>query len=231
MLSSNCLCTKQGLEINLTVARFRGNIHIWYNTIFIRTVTAANINFSLAWVRLLMEGGFNLIMTNTWKCKCQKIVAQKTGLQRLHFRVIEIRSSKKLPHCSRKRPKRVSARIPLVIVTTPTSKFTNACTYHSRTATIQGVARIDPLQWAWRNVWSHLGVQCMDILYRPNVQCACSSFAVNQNEWNTRNHCMLGGANWIHYLSSLPAWILKFRFHIQFSKHTAFGAPPTDHAN
>ena len=93
----------------------------------------ATINFSLAWVRLLIEGGsysraafinFGPILDGV----IHKNSSAEDLFMRTTLRVIKVRSSKKLPRCSRIKPRLFSAmvwpqtskRVPLAIVTTPT---------------------------------------------------------------------------------------------------------------
>ena len=75
-------------------------------TVFIRIVAAATINFSLAWVRLLIEGGsysraafinFGPILDGIIHKNCNT----EGWFSKTALRVIEILSSKKLPCCSK----------------------------------------------------------------------------------------------------------------------------------
>ena len=85
-------------------------------TVFIRIVAAATINFSLGWVQLLIESGlysrvayikFGPILDGViHKNRSTECWFMKTAL-----RVIEIRSSKKLSHCSRIKPRLSSAMV------------------------------------------------------------------------------------------------------------------------
>ena len=102
-------------------------------TVFIRIVAAATINFSLAWVRLLIEGGsysraafinFGPIPHSVIRKNC----STEDWFMKTSLRVIDVRSSKKLPCCNRTEPKlssafvlpQMSEHIPLAITTTLT---------------------------------------------------------------------------------------------------------------
>ena len=102
-------------------------------TVFIQIVAAATINFSLAWVRLLIEGSsysrvafinFGPILDGVFHKNC----STEGWFMKTVLRVIEIRLSKKLPRCSKTKPRpssvmvlpRTSERALLAIVTTPT---------------------------------------------------------------------------------------------------------------
>ena len=82
----------------------------YLGTVFIRIVAAATINFSLAWVRLLIEGGsysraafinFGPILDDVIHKNC----STEGWFSKTALRVIEIRSSKKLPRCSKTKPR------------------------------------------------------------------------------------------------------------------------------
>ena len=77
------------------------------NTVFIRMVAAATINFSLAWVRLQTEGGsysrvafinFGPILDGVIHKNC-------SWFSKIALWIIEIWSSKKLPCCSKTNPR------------------------------------------------------------------------------------------------------------------------------
>ena len=78
-------------------------------TVFIRIVAVATINFSLAWVRLLIEGGsYSRVAFIYFRPILDGIVHEdystedwfaKTALEE-----IDIRPSKKLPRCNRTKP-------------------------------------------------------------------------------------------------------------------------------
>ena len=119
-------------------------------TVFIQIVAMATINFSLAWVQLLIEGGscskaafinFGSIPHSV----LHKIGSTEDCFMKTSLQVIDVRSSKKFPCCNRTKPRlssafvlpRTSERVPLAIVTTPTWS-----TSHMRAATIRGGASI-----------------------------------------------------------------------------------------
>ena len=102
-------------------------------TVFIRIVAAATINFSLDWVRLLIEGGsysraafinFGPMLSGV----VHKNRSTEDWLKKTSLWVIDVRLSEKLLRCSRIKPRlssatvwhRTSERVPLAIVTTPT---------------------------------------------------------------------------------------------------------------
>ena len=83
-------------------------------TVFIRIVSAATINFSLAWVRLLIEGGsysraafinFGPIPHSVIRKNC----STEDWFMKTSLRVINVRSSTKLLCCSRTKPRLSSA--------------------------------------------------------------------------------------------------------------------------
>ena len=85
------------------------NIVIIIHTVFIQIVAAATINFSLAWVRLLIKGGsysrvafinFGPILDGVIHENC----STEGWFSKTALRVIEIGSSKKLSRCSKTKP-------------------------------------------------------------------------------------------------------------------------------
>ena len=94
--------------------RFQPGTATYIYTIFIRMVATATINFSLAWVQLLSEGGsywrvvfinFGLILDGVIHKNC----STEDWFTKTALRVTEIRSSKKLQLCSRTKPALFSA--------------------------------------------------------------------------------------------------------------------------
>ena len=115
-------------------------------TVFIRIVTVATINFSLAWVRLLIEGSSYSRAAFVNFGSIPHSVLHKKGstedwFMKTSLWVIDVRSSKKLLCCNRTKPRlssavvlpQMSKRVALAIVTTPTWSTSCMCA-----ATIQG---------------------------------------------------------------------------------------------
>ena len=78
-------------------------------TVFIRIVATATINFSLAWVRLLIQGSSysRVAFINLGPIRDSVIHQNRSRVDwftKTALRIIEIRSSKKLPRCSRIKP-------------------------------------------------------------------------------------------------------------------------------
>ena len=87
-------------------------------TVFIRipVVAAATINFNLAWVRLLIEGGSysRAVFINfgpILDAVIHKICSIEGWFSKTALRVIEKRSSKKLPRCSKTKPRPSSVTV------------------------------------------------------------------------------------------------------------------------
>ena len=118
-------------------------------TLFIRIVAAATINFSRAWVRLLIEGGsylraafinFGPIPHSVIRKNC----STEDWFMKTSLRVIDVRSSIKLLCCSRTELRLSSAivcpneRVHFTCDRDHTHliDFAHACSYYSRAATI-----------------------------------------------------------------------------------------------
>ena len=124
------MTTKFGRELLYSI---HGNMYM-YMYYFIRIVPAATINFSLAWVWLLIEGSSYLRAAFVNFRPINKNHNTEDWFTKTALQVIEIRLSKKLPRYSRTKPALFSAMVlpqfchsfamsecvPLAIVTTPT---------------------------------------------------------------------------------------------------------------
>ena len=102
-------------------------------TVFIRTVAAATIKFNLAWVPLLIEGGsYSRAVFINFRLRLDGVIHKNCSTEgrftKTALRIIDIRSSKKLPRCSKTKPRpssvmvlaQISKHALLAFVTTPT---------------------------------------------------------------------------------------------------------------